>query len=171
MGSRGSAELKEQVIELHGAEVEISLKTRIFDSSALAWTLLVWSRAVREDDEAGEQDRHVRYLHLAHNEWDPARERAVLRVLLFTFGREDKLGRSQRGRRDVTATERVLFALVANRALAPSFKLAAADWSSHDVHIDGLAESGEQPCYRSMDWLHEVTDDLEKQVFDKVATC
>ena len=38
------------------------------------------------------------------------------------------------------------------------------------MHIDGLAEIGEQPCYRAMDWLHEVTDDLEKQVFDEVAT-
>ena len=129
----------------------------------------------------------VRYLHLAHNEWDPAKGRAVPKVL-FTFGREDDLDRDavkrlvaslpkllepgdalaataasdleyvcsrsfggayvldhlwrrlkidqimrrvgQRGRgrrRDMTATERVLFALVANRALAPSSKLAAAD--------------------------------------------
>jgi hypothetical protein len=37
------------------------------------------------------------------------------------------------------------------------------------VHIDGLAEIGEQACYRAMDWLHEVRGDLEKQVFDEVA--
>lgn len=171
----------------------------------------------------------VRYLHLAHNEWDPVKGRAVPKVL-FTFGREDELdrdgvkrlvaslsrllepgealtataasdlefvssvpfggayvldhlwrqlkidqivarvGQPKRGRRrDMTATERVLFALVANRALAPSSKLAAADWITNDVHIDGLAEIGEQPCYRAMDWLHEVTDDLEKQVFHEVA--
>ncbi|GBQ04291.1 IS1634 family transposase [Streptomyces spongiicola] len=171
----------------------------------------------------------VRYLHLAHNEWDPAKGRAVPKVL-FTFGREDQLdrdavrrlvaslsrllepgdalaataasdlefvssvpfggtyvldhlwhrlkidqivgrvGQPKRGRRrDMTATERVLFALVANRALAPSSKLAAADWITHDAHIDHLAEVGEQPCYRAMDWLHEVTADLEKQVFDEVA--
>lgn len=171
----------------------------------------------------------VRYLHLAHNEWDPVKGRAVPKVL-FTFGREDDLdrdavkrlvaslsrllepgdalaataasdlefvssvpfggayvldhlwrrlridqivgrfGQPKRGRRrDMTATERVLFALVANRALAPSSKLAAADWITNDVHIDGLAEAGEQSCYRAMDWLHEVKDDLEKQVFDEVA--
>ena len=171
----------------------------------------------------------VRYLHLAHNEWDPVKGRAVPKVL-FSFGREDELdrdgvkrlvaslsrllepgeelaataasdlefvssvpfggayvldqlwrrlkidqivgrvGQPKRGRRrDMTATERVLFALVANRALAPSSKLAAADWITNDVHIDGLGEIGEQPCYRAMDWLHEVTDDLEKQVFDEVA--
>ena len=69
----------------------------------------------------------------------------------------------------MSATERVLFALVANRALAPSSKLAAAEWITHDVHIDSLTEAGEQSCYRAMDWLHEVQDDLEKQVFDEVA--
>ncbi|MGW4987782.1 IS1634 family transposase, partial [Streptomyces mirabilis] len=171
----------------------------------------------------------VRYLHLAHNEWDPAKGRAVPKVL-FTFGREDQLDRDavkrlvaslskllepgdalastaasdleftasvpfggtfvldhlwhrlkidqivgrvgQRGRgrrRDMAATERVLFALVANRALAPSSKLAAAEWITHDAHIDGLPEVGEQPCYRAMDWLHEVTGEVEKQVFDEVA--
>jgi hypothetical protein len=69
----------------------------------------------------------------------------------------------------MTVTERVLFSLVANRALAPSSKLAAADWITHDVHIDGLAATDDDACYRAMDWLHQVTDDLEKQVFDEVA--
>ncbi|MFG2091947.1 IS1634 family transposase, partial [Spirillospora sp. NPDC048824] len=80
-------------------------------------------------------------------------------------------GRPKRGRRrDMTTTERVLFALVANRALAPSSKLAAAEWITRDVHIEGLAEIGEQACYRAMDWLHRVRDEVEKQVFDEVAT-
>ncbi|GII20379.1 IS1634 family transposase [Planomonospora parontospora] len=172
----------------------------------------------------------VRYLHLAHNEWDPIKGRAVPKVL-FTFGREDELdreavrrlvaslsrllepgealaataaadleftssvpfggtyvldhlwrrlkvdqiagrvGQPKRGRRrNMTTTERVLFGLVANRALAPSSKLAAADWITHDVHIDGLPGTDDDTCYRAMDWLHEVKDDLEKQVFDEVAT-
>ncbi|MDA0635120.1 IS1634 family transposase [Nonomuraea sp. MCN248] len=63
----------------------------------------------------------------------------------------------------------MLFGLVANRALAPSSKLAAADWITHDVHIDGLPGTDDDACYRAMDWLHEVKDDLEKQVFDEVA--
>ena len=127
----------------------------------------------------------VRYLHLAHNEWDAAARRSVPK-LLYSFGREDQLDKdavrrlvaslarlldpadalaattdgelvfsesrpyggayvldalwnrlgigsilsglraSGRGRpRDAAATERVLFGLVANRALAPSSKLAA----------------------------------------------
>ena len=41
-------------------------------------------------------------------------------------------------RRFSTDVERVLFALVANRALAPCSKLAAAEWASEDAHIPGL---------------------------------
>src|SRR5262245_41406585 len=123
----------------------------------------------------------VRYLQLAHNEWDAANGRAVPRVI-YRFGREDQLDKdavrrlvaslsrflepgggpgtgdgglefaesrphggayvldrlwqrlgigailaglapSGRGRpRDAAAAERVLFGLVANRALAPSSK-------------------------------------------------
>ncbi|MER6076296.1 IS1634 family transposase, partial [Streptomyces sp. NPDC001817] len=81
-----------------------------------------------------------------------------------------RVGQPKRGRpREMSATERVLFALVANRALAPSSKLAAAEWITHDVHIDALAGTDDDACYRAMDWLHEVKDDLEKQVFDEVA--
>jgi hypothetical protein len=80
------------------------------------------------------------------------------------------VGQPKRGRpREMSVTERVLFALVANRALAPSSKLAAAEWITRDVHIDGLAGTDDHACYRAMDWLYEVTDDLEKQVFDEVA--
>ncbi len=173
----------------------------------------------------------VRYLHLAHNQWDPAAGRSVPKVL-YSFGREDTLDRAaikrlvaslsklldpadtlaatagpdlvflesrpfggafvldtlwrrlgidkvitaldatpRRGRpRDAAATERVLFGLVANRALAPSSKLAAAEWISSDVHIENLPGIGEQACYRAMDWLHDARERLEAGVFDKVAT-
>ena len=64
----------------------------------------------------------------------------------------------------------MLFGLVANRALAPSSKLAAADWISHDVHIDGLArDQSDDVCYRAMDWLHDVREHLEREVFGQVA--
>ena len=63
----------------------------------------------------------------------------------------------------------MLFGLVANRALAPSSKLAAAEWMSRDVHIDGLGEVSDDACYRAMDWLHDVRGELEKQVYFQVA--
>jgi Transposase DDE domain len=180
----------------------------------------------------------VRYLHLAHSEWDPVAGRSVPKIL-YGFGREDQLDRDaikrlvgslsrlldpadapaatagvttgaeltfcescpfggtftldalwrrlgidavltslgtgpgrtpRRGRpREVEVTERVLFGLVANRALAPSSKLAAADWINHDVHIDGLPETSDDACYRAMDWLHDVREKLEIGVFHQVA--
>jgi len=72
-------------------------------------------------------------------------------------------------RRGSAPFERVLFGLVANRALAPSSKLAAADWISGDVHIAGLPEVSDDVCYRSMDWLHDVREQLEREVFHQVA--
>ena len=39
-----------------------------------------------------------------------------------------------------------------------------------DVHIDGLAETSDDACYRAMDWLIEIAPELEKQVFWQVAT-
>ncbi len=167
----------------------------------------------------------VRYLQLAHNEWDAATKTSRPKVL-YSFGREDALDRavierlvaslcrllepgaalaattgpglrfvSSRAfggawvldqmwrrlgidkvmttlltgtRRDLS-TERVLFALVANRALAASSKLHAAGWVARSVHIDGLSETTDDACYRAMDWLHEVAPQLEQQVFGRVA--
>ncbi len=53
-------------------------------------------------------------------------------------------------RRDA-ATERVLFALVANRALDPSSKLAAAHWAGRNAYIDRLPATTDDACYRVMD--------------------
>jgi len=71
-------------------------------------------------------------------------------------------------RRDVDV-ERVLFALVANRALAPSSKLAAAEWASADVHIRGLEQVSDDACYRAMDDLIEIEPALGRQVYDQLA--
>jgi alpha-ketoglutarate-dependent taurine dioxygenase len=67
------------------------------------------------------------------------------------------------------ATERVLFALVANRALDPSSKLAAAHWVGRKAWIDGLPVTSDDACYRAMDWLHEVRGAVEKEIFYQVA--
>jgi hypothetical protein len=75
-----------------------------------------------------------------------------------------------KGRRRDPRVERVLFALVANRALDASSKLAAAGWVNDDVHIDGLPATSDDACYRAMDWLLEIKDTLEKEVFWQVAT-
>ncbi|GAA2715074.1 IS1634 family transposase [Micromonospora olivasterospora] len=63
-----------------------------------------------------------------------------------------------------------MFALVANRALAPSSKLAATRWIAHDVVIDGLdLPVVDESCYRAMDWLITAEPELGRIVFDNTA--
>src|SRR5919201_1334711 len=58
-------------------------------------------------------------------------------------------------RRFTTDVERVLFALVANRAVDPMSKLSAAEWASHDAAIPRLAGMDDDQAYRAMDLLVE----------------
>jgi hypothetical protein len=187
---------------------------------------------VRTSSRRNKDGTVVRYLQLAHNEWDAAAKASRMRVL-YNFGRAEDLDRAAVARlivalsrllgelpadgaadggalggglaglaftesrplggalaldavwarlgiaarmrtllgstRRDAVTERVLFALVANRALAPSSKLAAADWVTHDVHIPGLGEVSDDACYRAMDWLLDVESVLAKDVYAQVA--
>src|SRR5512139_790389 len=181
----------------------------------------VYVRVSSRKTTSGQQ---VRYLQLAHNEWDPVAKMSRTKVL-HSFGREDELDRAAierlvvslsrllepdraaaatgpaelvfvgsrpfggthvldglwrtlgldavmreqlAGRRLDARVERVLFALVANRCLDASSKLAAAGWISNDVHIAGLDAIDEQSCYRAMDWLLQIEPALAKQVYHRV---
>jgi transposase len=75
------------------------------------------------------------------------------------------------GRRFTTNMERVLFALVANRAIAPMSKLSAAEWVREDVVIPGLAAMDEDQAYRAMDLLVEADTEgvVQESVFFSVA--
>jgi transposase len=66
-------------------------------------------------------------------------------------------------RRFTTDVERVLFALVANRALAPCSKLAAAEWASQDVAIPGLESMDDDQAYRALDLLVEADSEARVQ--------
>src|SRR6266571_7945856 len=149
-----------------------------------AGMMLVSSRGmyVKTTTRRNKDGAPVRYLHLAHNQWDQAAGRSVPKIL-YGFGREDQLDRAaikrlvaslsgllepadalaataatglafvesrplggayvldglwhrlnidtimaklHTGQRLDPRVERVLFGLVANRALQPSSKLAAA---------------------------------------------
>ncbi len=65
--------------------------------------------------------------------------------------------------------ERALFALVANRALAPMSKLAVEEWVAEEVALPGLAEVPVQQLYRAMDFLLEHHDEVQWQVYTAVA--
>jgi hypothetical protein len=181
---------------------------------------------VRVSSRTNKSGQVVRYLQLAHNEWDG--EAGVSRTkVLHSFGREDELdrgavqrlvasltklldpgtaaalsgpaemtftdsrpmggafaldglwrrlgidttiGKALAGKRvDSSRVERILFGLTANRALKPSSKLAATEWITHDVHVAGLSDVGDEACYRAMDVLLDIEAVLTKEIYDRVA--
>ena len=65
---------------------------------------------------------------------------------------------------------KAIFAMVANRCLAPSSKLAITEWIERDVHIPGLEAVDVQVLYRAMDYLLERQEELEKEIFWSVST-
>jgi len=93
----------------------------------------------------------------------------VLDALWHRLGIGPAMRELLKGRRLDASAERVLFALTANRALAPSSKLAAARWASEDVLVAGLPATTDDACYRAMDWLLQIREALEKRVFDRAA--
>lgn len=93
----------------------------------------------------------------------------VLDGLWRRLGIDAAIERLLAARRLDARAERLLFAMVANRALEPFSKLACCDWLAADVAIPGLAADavGEdpQPLYRAMDWLLEIEAQLAEQVY------
>lgn len=171
----------------------------------------------------------VRYVQLAHNEWDSKAGYSKVRVL-YNFGREEnvdkealkrlvnsisrflspedtlkaqaqlsnsadiqfvssrsmggtcflqglwqKLGINKvldklaRQRNFKISVERAIFAMVANRALAPKSKLAVEDWVANDVYIPDLPRVPVQQLYRSMDFLLEAGEAIQYQVFWQIS--
>ena len=90
----------------------------------------------------------------------------LLDALWRRLGVEEALSGVIGARRFTTDVERVLFAMVANRALDPCSKRACSEWASEDVAIAGLDEIDEDQCYRAMDLLVEA--DTEGRVQEAV---
>ena len=75
------------------------------------------------------------------------------------------------GRRlDGELVERVLFALVAQRALEPGSKLAATDWVAHRVAVEGCLGFSDDAAYRAMDFLLDALPEIAGEIFGSVAT-
>ncbi len=77
---------------------------------------------------------------------------------------------ADRRRLDGEATERVLFALVAQRALEPGSKLAGTRWVAERVVIEGCAGFSDDAAYRGMDFLLEALGEIAGEIFGSVAT-
>src|SRR4051795_5429820 len=78
--------------------------------------------------------------------------------------------RAAEGRRlDGEAVERVVFALVAQRALEPGSKLAATGWVAERVAIEGCPGFSDDAAYAAMDFLLDALEDVAAEVFASVA--
>jgi hypothetical protein len=95
----------------------------------------------------------------------------LLDALWRRLGIGAALERLARGRRVTAAVERLIFALVCNRALAPASKRAALEWAREDVHLPGVGALGSdaQVFYRAMDFLLESEEEIQREVFFSVA--
>ena len=58
-----------------------------------------------------------------------------------------------------------IFAMVANRALAPSSKRAIEQWAAEEVYLGEHQPLQVQHCYRAMDLLLEHEESLQKEVY------
>jgi len=74
------------------------------------------------------------------------------------------------GRRlDGEAVERVVFSLVAQRALEPGSKLAGTKWVAERVAIEGCTGFREDAAYAAMDFLLEALPEIASEIFGSVA--
>ena len=68
-----------------------------------------------------------------------------------------------------TSMERVIFPMVANRALDSRSKLGVDEWVREDGHIEGLGEFSCQQWYRVMDFILESAEEIQREVYWSVA--
>jgi Transposase DDE domain len=149
-----------QVIHSFGREEEL-------DRPALARLVRSISRFL----EPSEQLQAAASEELRFLESRPFGGGYVLDALWRRLGIEAALERLARRRRVTPAVERLLFALVCNRVLAPSSKRAALEWAREDVHLPGVGELGCDPqaFYRAMDFLLDSEEEIQREVFFSVA--
>jgi DDE family transposase len=149
-----------QVIHSFGREDRL-------DRQALARLVRSISRFL----EPGERLQAVASEELRFLESKPFGGGYLLDCLWRRLGIESALERLARRRRVSPAVERLLFALVCNRALAPSSKRAALEWAREDVCLPGLGSPGSdaQVFYRAMDFLLDSGEEIQREVFFSVA--
>jgi hypothetical protein len=87
------------------------------------------------------------------------------------LGVAEAIARVARERRLTAAVERLIFCLVTNRALDPMSKLAALEWAQNDTWLPGVGDLGGDPqiFYRSMDFLLDCDDEIQREVFFAVS--
>ena len=94
----------------------------------------------------------------------------VLEQLWRRLGLPEVLASVLAGRKFDFEVERALFAMVANRALAPASKLYCyTQWLQEDVRLDGAARLSLQHLYRAMDVLEAQREAIEETLYYRLA--
>jgi hypothetical protein len=94
----------------------------------------------------------------------------VLDALFARLGIAAALREAAAGRRlDAATVERMLFALVAQRALEPASKLAATRWVAERVAIADCPAFDEDAAYRAMDFLLAALPEIAEAIFARTA--
>ncbi len=95
----------------------------------------------------------------------PAGGALLLKGLWERIGIDSCLLQALRAREFKAPIADAIFAMVANRALDPSSKLAVEEWTARDVHLEIKHPVQVQHLYRGMDFLLENADAVQEKVF------
>lgn len=94
----------------------------------------------------------------------------VLELIWKRLGFPDIINEHLQHRQIDFALERALFAMVANRACAPSSKLSCYEqWLREDVRIEGTDTLTLHHLYRAMDWYEAHKEAIEKAIYFRLA--
>ncbi|MFO7962463.1 MAG: IS1634 family transposase [Desulfobacterales bacterium] len=100
----------------------------------------------------------------------PAGGAYLLRALWDQLHLEKCIEKALHQRSFTSPISDALFAMVANRALAPSSKLAIEQWAGEEVYLGNEQPLQVQHCYRAMDFLLEHAETVQKEVFWSTAS-
>jgi len=93
----------------------------------------------------------------------------LLRTLWERLGLHTVLRKALKKREFAFAVEWTIFAMVANRALAPDSKRGVEEWVREDVALGNPESISLQHLYRAMDFLLEHQEMVQKEVFFSTA--
>jgi len=145
------------------AEVVYSFGRRDqLDVAALKRLVSSLSRFISLEDaqELGAQGTDYKFISS-----QPAGGALLLKGLWKRIGIDGCLAEALKERAFKAPISDAIFAMVANRALAPSSKLAVEEWADKDVHLDIEQPIQVQHLYRSMDFLLKHEKIIQEKVF------
>lgn len=93
----------------------------------------------------------------------------LLRQLWERIGLDGVIGQALRDREFSTPVEWAIFAMVANRALAPDSKRRIEEWVEDEVALLNPEPVRLQHLYRAMDFLLEHEEEIQRKVFNATA--